>query len=272
MTTMRKLPVITDTASSSSPEAAKPTSYEKQTQSYSSWGGKLLQHADVLSRIQNQKEFAPITIQLAPTEACDSNCPFCSVSWRAVDKKIPWDVITKGLREFRELGAKALEITGGGNPLLYKDGTKNINDVIEFAHSLGYEIGVITNTEKLHKFIKPENAAKLAWTRISLIKLDEGVAPEEYDFTGFPISKMGFSYIIYEGTTVQSIEKIARLVELNPEIKFVRIASDCLTENSITIKRDWGDIVKALDLHSKFSSKRLAKRFIRFRAGVGLAW
>jgi hypothetical protein len=160
-----------------------------------------------------------------------------------------------------------VEITGGGNPLLYKDGNKNANHIIELAHSLGYEIGVITNSEKLSRHIKPENAAKLSWIRISLIKLDEGKNPEDYDFTGFPVSKMGFSYIIYEGTTVESIQKIAKLVELNPSIKFVRIASDCLTENSITIKKDWGDIVKTVDTHSRFFIKEIGETFHPYQGG-----
>lgn len=44
------------------------------TQKYSTWGDKLLQHADVLNSIQNDGVFKPITIQLAPTEGCDSDC------------------------------------------------------------------------------------------------------------------------------------------------------------------------------------------------------
>ena len=260
---MKRLTVIQEGA----PAPTKPVSYEKQTQAYSTWGGKLLQHTDVLHSIQAKKEFKPITIQLAPTEACDSNCPFCSVAWRPVDKKIPWDTLEKGLREFRELGAKSVEITGGGNPLLYKDGSRNINGVIELAHSLGYEIGVITNSEKLSRHIKPENASKLSWIRISLIKLDEGKNPEDYDFSGFPVEKLGFSYIIYEGTTKKSIESIARLVELNPEIKFVRIASDCLTEQSPLIVRDWGDIVQAMDTHKKFFIKEIGETFHPYEGG-----
>jgi tRNA A37 methylthiotransferase MiaB len=109
---VKKLPVIQST-NQQKPESQASPSYEQQTQAYSTWGGKLLQHTDVLHAIQAKKEFRPITVQLAPTEACDSNCPFCSVSWRAVDKKIPFAVIEKGLREFRALGAKSIELTGG---------------------------------------------------------------------------------------------------------------------------------------------------------------
>lgn len=264
---MRKLSVIQPSQEPTVAPVKENLSYESQTQAYSTWGGKLLQHTDVLNSIQNEKTFKPITLQLAPTEACDSNCPFCSVSWRPIDKKIPWEAIEKGLREFRELGCKSVELTGGGNPLLYKDGKRNINDVIELAHSLGYEIGVITNSEKLSRHIRPENADKLSWIRISLIKLDEGQNPEDYDFTGFDITKMGFSYIIYEGTSVQSIEKIAKLVEINPGIKFVRVASDCLTEKSITIKEDWGDIVKAVDVTHKFFIKEIGETFHAYEGG-----
>ena len=239
----------------------KSISYETQTQNYSTFGDKLLQHTDVLYSIQNEREFKPITIQLAPTEACDSKCPFCSVAKRPVNQKIPFEKIEKGLKEFRELGAKALEITGGGNPLIYRDGKKNINDVIELAYDLGYDIGVITNSEVLKRHIRPENEEKLKWIRVSLIKLDEGKNPEDYDFDGFPISKIGFSYIIYDGTTVESLERIAKLIDLNPDIKFVRIAPDCLTEDSLTIKDDWGDILDRLDKYKKIFIKEINDNF-----------
>lgn len=245
----------------------KNLSYESQTQNYSTFGDKLLQHTDVLYSIQKAKNFKPITIQLAPTEASDSNCPFCSVANRPVEQKIPFEKIEKGLREFRELGAKSIEITGGGNPLIYRDGNKNINDVIELAYELGYDIGIITNTEVLKRHIKPENADKIKWIRISLIKLDEGKSPEDYNFEGFDLKKIGFSYIIYEGTTVRSLEKIIELVDLHPDIKFVRVAADCLTEKSITIKEDWGDILAKLDKYNKVFIKEINDNFHPFKEG-----
>jgi hypothetical protein len=261
---MKKLPVIGQ---------GERTDYRRQTQAFSTWGGKLLQHADVLRDIQIERRFRPITVQLAPTERCDSECLFCSVSGRPEDRKIAWDDIVRGLTDFRDLGAKAVELTGGGNPLLYKDGKRNVNDVIDLAHDLGYEIGVITNSEKLARHIRPENADKLAWIRVSLIKLDEGKAPEDFDFNGFPVSKLAFSYIVYNGdgkklgTTPATIERIARLVELNPEIKFVRIAPDCLTDDSLTIKEKWGDVVAALDKHGKFFIKEINEDYHPFDGG-----
>ena len=51
-------------------EQDKKLSHEELTQKYSTWGDKLLQHTDVLHSMQVNKVIKPITIQLAPIEAC----------------------------------------------------------------------------------------------------------------------------------------------------------------------------------------------------------
>jgi len=251
--------------------------HEILTQKYSTWGDKLLQHADVLNSIQNDKVYKPITIQLAPTELCNSDCPFCSVAGRPLKSLIPFEKIKKLLSDFKELGAKSVEITGGGNPMLYKDPSSgaNINNIIEFANELGFDIGLITNNHTL-KPIKYENFDKINWIRISLIQLDEGKTPEDYDFNGFPQNKLGFSYIIYDGTggvpdelsrtnkpyvgtTIESIRKISKLVELNPSIKFVRLAGNCLIKgNNQSIKDKWKPIIDEIDKNGKFFIKDIA--------------
>ena len=173
--------------------------HEDLTQKYSTWGDKLLQHTDVLDAIQNKGEFRPITIQLAPTEACDSDCPFCSVAGRPLKSSMSFDKIEQCLTDFHKLGAKSVEITGGGNPMLYRDKErgKDINDIIELAATLGYDIGIITNSHNLKK-LEARLFPHINWIRISLIQLDEGREPEDYDFCGFPEERMGLSYIIYE--------------------------------------------------------------------------
>jgi hypothetical protein len=241
-------------------------SFESQTQAYSTWGDKLLQHTDRLAELQQQRLIRPITIQLAPTELCDSDCPFCSVQERPIKQRIPWPAIQRGLREFKELGAKSLELTGGGNPLLYRDSGYTINDIISYAASLDYKIGIITNSENLPRHIDSGLIPAISWVRISLIKLDEGKQPSDYCLKGFE-GKVAFSYIVYNGTTSASIERIAQLVELHTHIKFVRIASDCLTEQSMTIKQQWGGVVAALDKHSKWFIKEIGDNFHPYLEG-----
>lgn len=246
-----------------------------KTQLYSTWGDKLLQHTDVLYSIQNNKIFKPVTVQLSLCETCDSDCPFCSVAGRPLKSYLPFQQVKSILEDFKHLGAKSLEITGGGNPLLYRDKTekKTINDVVTYAKSLGYDIGIITNSEKLERHLDPQVYNSINWIRVSLIKLDEGVKPEEYDFGSFPITKLGLSYIIYDGTgdlpdpmsrtkkpyqgtTVKTIENIAKLLQINPDIKFVRIAGNCLIKGNNAIVRDrYADVIKSIDIHDKFFIK-----------------
>ena len=246
-----------------------------KTQLYSTWGDKLLQHTDVLYSIQNNKIFKPVTVQLSLCEMCDSDCPFCSVAGRPLKSYLPFQQVKSILEDFKHLGAKSLEITGGGNPLLYKDKTekKTINDVVKYAKSLGYDIGIITNSEKLERHLDPQVYNSINWIRVSLIKLDEGVKPEEYDFGSFPITKLGLSYIIYDGTgdlpdpmsrtkkayqgtTVKTIENIAKLLQINPGIKFVRIAGNCLIKGNNAVVRDkYADVIKSIDIHDKFFIK-----------------
>jgi len=250
-----------------------------KTQEYSTWGDKLLQHTDVLYKIQNHGAFAPITVQLAPCEMCDSDCPFCSVAARPLKSYMPFVQIEEALKSFRQMGAKSVEITGGGNPLLYRDKTakKDINDIIKLAGSLGFDIGIITNTEKLERHLNPEIYDYINWIRISLIKLDEGKNPEDYDFGSFPPNKLGFSYIvysgtgdapdelsrtnkIYRGTSPESIEKMVRLIELNPDTKFVRIAGNCLIKgNNQVIKDQYTEIVQKIDKYNKFFIKDIGE-------------
>jgi hypothetical protein len=251
--------------------------YEKKTQSFSTWGDKLLQHADVLASIQVEQKFKPITVQLSLCEVCDSDCPFCSVAGRPLKSYIPFEKVEKLLHDFKKLGAKAVEITGGGNPLLYRDRSlgRDINDVINLSATLGLDVGIITNSHDITKHLNPSSYRFINWLRISLIKLDEGKSPEDYNFGDFPREKLGFSYIIYDstgdqpdelsrtnkpyaGTTVESIKRIARLIELHPEVKFCRIAGNALVEgHQITIREKFGDVIAEVDNLEKFFIKEI---------------
>ena len=214
---------------------------------------------------------------------CDSDCDFCSVSGRPLKAYLPWDDIVQILTDFKSLGAKSVELTGGGNPLLYrdKDTKKNINDIIELSHNLGYDIGIITNSEKLTK-LRPEVHHMINWIRISLIKLDEGCEPEDYDFGGFPYEKLGFSYIIYgetqatpikksyrPGTSENTVARIAKLVDLHGgNIKFVRFAGNCLIKgNNSLIRKKFGDVVDSNDKYKKFFIKTIEDNDVPYDNG-----
>jgi hypothetical protein len=245
---------------------------------YTTWGhAKLLQHTDVLFSIQKNREFKPIQLQICPTELCESDCPFCAVGYRPYKSSMPWEKLKKCIEDFKKLGIKSLEITGGGNPLLYKKDNRTINDIISLAADLDLDVGVITNSNKLGAIDKSLHD-KINWLRVSLIKLDEGLRPEDYDFAGFPESKLGFSYIVYdksngcrtnssyEGTTAETFEKITKLIKMHPSTKFVRIAGNSLiTGYNQKTKEKYLNLIENLD--SKFFVKDIGDKDFPYDSG-----
>lgn len=242
--------------------------YNEQTQNYATFGDKLLQHLDVLSDIQQKGIWRPVMFQLSPTGKCEFNCPFCSVKNRDKTKELPFEDIAKGMRDFKDLGAKAVEITGGGNPLLYP----KINEVINLAHALGLDVGLISNSINPGAFLKKESVKKLTWYRASLSGFDL-FDDIKYNFDIIPKGILGFSYILTEITKEETIAKIAKLIESRPDTKFVRIAPNCLDRPLIrTFKEKWGDIIEKYNASGKFFMKEMSDNFLAYPkfCGIGL--
>lgn len=243
--------------------------YEEQTQKYSTFGDKLLQHPLRLARIKIKKEWRPITVQLCPTAICDFNCEFCSVKNRDRSLFLPWKWIKKGLKDFKDLGAKGLEISGGGNPLLYPE----INRLIIYAADLGYDIGIISNSPNPGRYLSEAAVERIKWYRSSLSGFDNNIPNLKYDFSIIPEGKLGFSYIVNSKTTIEKLKKIVQLVKERPDVKFVRVAPNCLEADAIkNFKDKWGDIIDKLDTTGKFFIKEIGDNYKPYPnfCGVGL--
>ena len=216
----------------------------------------MLQHTEVLHSIQKKKVWKPITFQLCPTGVCDFNCPFCSVGCRDKTISIPFKDIERGLKDFRSLGAKALEITGGGNPLLYP----KINEVIKLAHKLGYDIGMICNSINPGKFLTPESASYLTWYRCS-VSAHHNIPKfnyKMYDLSIIPKGVLSFSYVVNQATTEAILKDLIKLVQTRPDAKFVRICPDYLDDKVIAgYRKKWEPLVEKLDKDGKFFFKEL---------------
>lgn len=241
--------------------------YTKQTQEHSSFGDKLLQHCEVLNSIQKGK-WKPITFQLSPTGRCDFNCPMCSVANRDKTLELPFEQIVKALKDFRKLGAKSVEITGGGNPLLYS----KINEVINLAHKLGYDIGVISNSINPGKHLSKKSANQLKWFRSSLSAFYFN-EKAQYDFSIIPEGKLSLSYIIIDSTNKSALESIVEVINRRKDVKFVRLAPNCLDKELIkTYKEKWLPIIKEIDPDNKFFFKEVDSAYLPYNdfCGVGM--
>jgi len=124
---------------------------------------KILYNTEVLNNVKQNKRINPITVDINPTGYCNGGCQFCTQA-NMPRVNIDYELAKKGLRMYKEAGAVGLEITGGGEPMMYPQ----INELINYGKSLGYSIGMITNGTLIDKNLKKESMDKLTWLRVSL--------------------------------------------------------------------------------------------------------
>lgn len=200
---------------------------------------KILAHSKALRDFACEARFTPISVQLAPTEACESSCRFCSFRNRDPRSSVNFSDIQTALSAFARLGATGLELTGGGNPLLYrcKQTGKRINDIIALGRELYQGIGLITNAIDLRGITQPE-ANSLSWVRVSTIAFFEGRKITDLHLGFIDPSRVGFSFVLpadrrisnrdgNQGTTFSAIARIIEDILMRfPDLKYIRVVPD----------------------------------------------
>ncbi len=129
---------------------------------------KMYKHMDNLKKIQDGIP-SPVLAHISPTNLCNLNCIHCCFSER--DKKISLDyeLLTNSIDQFYNLGVRAVEFTGGGEPVMYS----KINEAINYIVGKGMKLGMNTNALSIEK-ITEENWEKFQWVRVALNVFDSG--------------------------------------------------------------------------------------------------
>lgn len=191
-------------------------------ETFTSTGAKFFAHEEAMRKLRNGKG-QPIVTHVMLTDVCNHKCAFCSVQKRAGDS-LQFLVVKSYLGILSQYGLKAVILSGGGNPILYKckHSGADFNDVVDFCNKLGLEIGLITNGMPLKiwkweddedadwhcqdhficrhswKTVKPSTLDKLTWIRISMSGLDH--EENEVYIPNIDPSKttLGFSYVAHD--------------------------------------------------------------------------
>jgi MoaA/NifB/PqqE/SkfB family radical SAM enzyme len=137
---------------------------------------KLLAHYERIVKILSGEIPFPAVVEVFPSRACPHACPYCRC--RAFRGTLPPFIDGAFLRGFLEecisVGVRALELSGGGEPLVHPE----IVGILETASDLGLEVGLITNG---HRLGEEEVAAAVAsfcrWCRVAL----DAATPETYE-------------------------------------------------------------------------------------------
>lgn len=114
---------------------------------------------------EKQKKIYPLYVEISPSGSCNHRCKFCAVDYIGY-KSIFLDkeVLLRTLKDMSNHGVKSVMFAGEGEPLLMK----GLSECIQFAKSVGIDVGITTNATPLtEKFIE-EALSSITWIKASV--------------------------------------------------------------------------------------------------------
>lgn len=176
---------------------------------------KLLKHLPKLELLQ-KGIVSPIMVHIMVTHKCQLKCNYCCFKNRQGKfLDMDFEVFKEGLTQFKDLGVRAIELTGGGDPTMWP----HISESIDFANKFGIFVGMNTNGIDLKNVA---NLQLLDWVRISLNTLDYR---DTIDLSPLKDVPTTFCYIWNEYAE-KNIERVIDFV--NKHNIICRIAPDCI--------------------------------------------
>jgi len=141
----------------------------KQQEIYSNF--KAAYHLEKLQKLRNGELILPTQIQIDLTNKCNHNCVYCF--YRGVNGNIvqsfdknatlPFNTVTNLIDNMVELNIPALQITGGGEPLMYPW----IKELLAYINKTDLELAMVSNgalmTSEIISYLH-----NFSWIRISI--------------------------------------------------------------------------------------------------------
>lgn len=192
----------------------------------------------VLAELARAPDFAPISINLDITTACNYACDHC-VDMQILNQKIyhDHDKLMNSLRLMAQKGLKSVIVIGGGEPTLYRE----FEDAIRTMKALGLQVAIVSNGAGNARIAEIADCLdECDWVRLSLdsatdetfqamhkprkrITLDEiceGIPKIKAINARF---KLGFSFIItWKGALINDTHIVENLPEIVPAAERAR--------------------------------------------------
>jgi len=146
-------------------------------------GSKILWHQERLKEWKSGKRIAPITIDMALTQACQYNCVFCYANMqRNKPHKITMPIMKNFLDDCAEVGVKGISLVSDGestaNPIY--------EDVIVYGKSVGIDMAIATHGNTLTEEVLRKILPALTYLRFNF----SAGEPQRYsEIMGVPIEK-----------------------------------------------------------------------------------
>jgi molybdenum cofactor biosynthesis enzyme MoaA len=152
---------------------------------------KAIFHADRLRMMQKGLQPYPVHVEVVLSDLCNQDCSFCAYRLEGYssnelfndssspvpsnpNRMLPREKVLELLDDCRDMGVKAIQLTGGGEPMLHPDFDEVAHGVLE----RGMSLAVVTNgtlldqssewLRDIHGTSRIELLARAAWVRVSL--------------------------------------------------------------------------------------------------------
>lgn len=131
---------------------------------YSPGVHKLVKHLNHIQKMKNGKPVAPLHVSVWPTIRCNLKCSYCCCRNTARDANdLDYRDYCKLVNVLFNYGTKAIEFSGGGEPILWGP----LSDAIRYTEDFGIKMSLITNGVYLPKLDR-DTLKRLSWIRISV--------------------------------------------------------------------------------------------------------
>lgn len=134
-----------------------------QEHKFTSTGIKFWRHQEALESYRAGTGRSIISTHISPEGACNLKCPYCSVTHRDTHQRIALPVVKRYVEDLQSRGLKAVILTGGGEPTIYK----HFNELVQWIKGRGLQVALITNGTQAQR-VEAATWACFSWVRVSL--------------------------------------------------------------------------------------------------------
>lgn len=128
---------------------------------------KIYRHLPKLLAVVNKADCYPVTWELDPTNDCNHDCVGCfakGAGGRTNNDSLSWEEAKSCVDQILRLGARAIVLTGGGDPMFNKITPR----LMQYIRAVGLDLGLITNGSIFNDESIEIAVQNCNWIRISL--------------------------------------------------------------------------------------------------------
>lgn len=191
----------------------------------------------------------PLQTVLFITDACSLSCRHCAIYNHRNPVMKSYRQIEDELRYSYGLGSRFVDFEGG-EPLLWREGGRDINSLVDLAKSMGfYSCTITTNGQQPLKGLKADSI----WVSLDGVgavhddirgegafeKLEKNIAESDHKAISVNMTINNRNY--------QDVERVVKYVKGNPKLRQVSFSFHTPYEGTEGLWLEWGERAKVVD-------------------------